>query len=150
MAPLKRTPVLKLLPRTEREPLTRSQMMARIRSRDTHPELATSSAVHALGLRFRKHAKQLPGKPDLYNVKRHWAIFVHGCFWHSHRACKLASTPKTNEKYWNEKLMRNKERDRRKIRALRDAGFRVLVVWECDVRRGDRLETILKRFFAML
>jgi DNA mismatch endonuclease (patch repair protein) len=138
--------VPKLLPRHKREPLTRSQMMARIRSRDTRPEIATRSAVHALGIRFRKHADKLPGKPDLANCTKRWAIFVQGCFWHSHAECRLASNPKSNRGYWEEKLRRNQERDKENLAALRDMGFRVLVVWECDVRNG-KLRRMLKRFF---
>lgn len=139
----------KLLARNRRAPLTRSQMMSRIRSRDTRPELVTGAAVHALGVRFRKHATDLPGKPDLVNRKKKWAIFVHGCFWHSHKACKLASDPKSNRGYWTEKLRRNQARDAKKIALLRKMGFRVLVVWECDVRDGRRLRVALNRFFAV-
>lgn len=138
----------RLLPRIRRAALTRSQMMSRIRSRNTRPELATGAAVHAMGIRFRRHADDLPGKPDLVNRSRKWAIFVHGCFWHSHEACKLASNPKSNKGYWTEKLRRNQARDREKIAVLRRMGFRVLVVWECDVRHGGRLRRALKRFFA--
>jgi DNA mismatch endonuclease (patch repair protein) len=144
-APMK-TPLPKIAPRRKRLPLTRSQMMARIRSDDTRPEMATRAAVHALGLRFRKHVAALPGKPDLANRKHKWAIFVHGCFWHSHRGCKLASQPKTNAAYWDPKLRRNKARDIEKIAALRTLGFKVLVLWECDVRGGKALRR-LRRFF---
>ena len=136
----------KLLPRRKRLPLTRSQMMGRVRSRDTRPEIATGAAVHALGIRFRKHNRNLPGKPDFANSRRRWAIFVHGCFWHSHAECRLASNPKSNQGYWAVKLLRNQERDKEKIAILRGMGFRVLVIWECDVRNG-KLENILKRFF---
>jgi DNA mismatch endonuclease (patch repair protein) len=137
----------KILPRRNRQPLTRSQMMARIRSENTRPEILTRAAVHALGFRFRKHVSSLPGKPDLANKTRRWAIFVHGCFWHSHRGCKLASDPKSNRQYWGEKLKRNKARDADKIATLRALGFKVLVVWECDVRDGSRLNKALWEFF---
>ena len=137
----------KLKPRRERAALTRSQMMARIRSQDTRPEILTRTAVHALGIRFRKHAAGLPGKPDLANQKKRWAIFVHGCFWHAHKDCRLASDPKSNRKYWGEKLRRNQIRDGEKIAALRAMGFRVLIVWECDVRNGQRLQQALEAFF---
>jgi DNA mismatch endonuclease (patch repair protein) len=131
------TVVAKLPPRRKREPLTRSQIMARIRSKDTRPEVLTRSAVHALGMRFRNHVAALPGKPDLANRKQGWAIFVHGCFWHSHPGCRLASKPKSNTSYWMAKLARNQARDADKVAALRRQGFRVLVIWECDVRDGD-------------
>ena len=144
MAPLQR-----ILPRRKRAPLTRSQMMARIRSRDTKPEVLTRAAVYALGFRFRKHVPSLPGNPDLANKLRKWAIFVHGCFWHSHQGCKLASNPKSNKEYWSEKLKRNSERDAIKIAALRARGYNVLVIWECDVRQGGRLEKALRKFFKI-
>jgi DNA mismatch endonuclease (patch repair protein) len=137
----------KILPRRKRAPLTRSEMMARIRSEDTRPEVLTRAAVYALGLRFRKHVGSLPGKPDLANKRRKWAIFVHGCFWHSHHGCKLASDPKSNRGYWAEKLKRNQARDAEKVGALRALGFNVLVVWECDVRDGSRLKKALHEFF---
>ena len=134
-------------PRRKREPLTRSQMMARIRSKNTKPEVLTRSAVQALGLRFRNHVDDLPGKPDLANKKRKWVIFVHGCFWHSHKGCKLASSPKSNTDYWAPKLGRNQERDAEKIAALRAIGFRILIVWECEVRDTAELAKVLQEFF---
>jgi DNA mismatch endonuclease (patch repair protein) len=141
------TVIPKIPPRRKREPLTRSQIMARIRSSDTRPEIMTRAAVHALGLRFRNHVVDLPGKPDLANKRRRWAIFVHGCFWHSHRGCRLASSPKSNTGYWTEKLYRNRLRDAQKIAALRSLGFQVLIVWECDVRSGVRLAEAVTEFF---
>lgn len=140
--------VPKIPPRKLRQALTRSQIMSRIRSENTRPEILTRAAVHAVGLRFRKHVKDLPGKPDLANKKQRWAIFVHGCFWHSHRGCKLASSPKSNTGYWAPKLKGNQERDIQKIKALRSEGFRVLVIWECEVRTGIGLSRALERFFA--
>lgn len=144
----KPAPVAKIPPRRKREPLTRSQVMSRIRSKNTRPEILTRSAVQIMGLRFRNHVDDLPGKPDLANKSRRWAIFVHGCFWHSHAGCRLASSPKTNKGYWTEKLARNKARDADKIAALEAQGYRVLVVWECDVRDGARLGKALSAFFA--
>jgi DNA mismatch endonuclease (patch repair protein) len=138
----------KIAPRSKRLPLTRSQMMGRIRSSDTRPEMLTRAAVHALGVRFRKHLTALPGKPDLANQKHKGAIFVHGCFWHSHRGCRLASQPKSNTAYWEPKLRRNKARDVEKVVALRGLGFKVLVVWECDIRGGSTLRAQLRKFFA--
>lgn len=150
MARSKASPVAKIPPRRKREPLTRSQMMARIRSKNTRPEVLTRSAVQALGLRFRNHVDDLPGKPDLANKTRKWAIFVHGCFWHSHAGCRLASSPKSNIGYWGEKLARNRARDAEKVAALQARGFRVLIVWECDVRDGARLQRQLQAFFKCL
>ena len=138
----------KIPPRAKREPLTRSQMMSRIRSRDTRPEVQTRAAVHRMGLRFRKHVTDLPGKPDIANKRAKWAIFVHGCFWHSHDNCKLASSPKTNADYWGDKLKRNRERDESKLCELQAWGFRVLVIWECEVRHGNKMHEALRSFFT--
>jgi DNA mismatch endonuclease (patch repair protein) len=140
----------KIAPRSLREPLTRSQMMGRIRSKNTLPEVRTRSTVHALGVRFRVHVADLPGKPDLANKARRWAIFVHGCFWHSHETCQLASKPRSNMGYWSEKLVRNRERDTLHRQALRDLGYEVLTVWECETRDERRLREAITAFFAGL
>ena len=134
----------RLASRREREALTRSEMMARIRAADTHPERAVRAALFAKGIRFRKNVKDLPGKPDIANKSGKWAIFVHGCFWHSHENCSLASQPKSNRGYWRPKLERTKERDRLHIEALRWLGYRVFVLWECNVRKGQIPATLLK------
>jgi DNA mismatch endonuclease, patch repair protein len=139
--------VARIAPRRKRDPLTRSQIMARIRSTDTRPEVVTRAAVHALGIRFRKHVKSLAGNPDLANKKAGWAIFVHGCFWHCHEGCPLASNPKSNRGYWDPKLRRNVTRDAEKVAMLRAQGFQVLVVWECEVRHGRKLDQALHKFF---
>jgi DNA mismatch endonuclease (patch repair protein) len=140
----------RIVGRRLRAPLSRSQMMARIRSKDTKPELRTRSAVHELGIRFRIHVPDLPGKPDLANKTRRWAIFVHGCFWHSHSGCVLASKPHSNKGYWSEKLARNRQRDALHKEALANLGFDVLTVWECDTRHNTRLHEILLTFFGGL
>jgi DNA mismatch endonuclease (patch repair protein) len=140
----------KIVPRRLRDPLTRSEIMGRIRFKDTKPEVRTRSAVHALGLRFRIHVADLPGKPDLANRARRWAIFVHGCFWHSHEGCQLASKPRSNAGYWSEKLVRNRERDAIHQQALRDLGYDVLTVWECETRDDTRLRDLIAAFFAGL
>lgn len=138
----------RIAPRRSRPPLTRSEMMGRIRSKDTKPEVKTRCAVHALGRRFRIHVADLPGKPDLANKTRRWAIFVHGCFWHSHENCRLASKPRSNTGYWFDKLARNRERDTIHQQALRDLGYQVLVVWECETRDETRLREVLAAFFV--
>lgn len=140
----------KIPPRARRDPLTRSQIMSRIQSMNTRPEVLTCAAVHRMGFRFRKHVADLPGKPDMANKRRKWAIFVHGCFWHSHDNCSLASSPKTNTDYWIVKLRRNRERDEIKLRELRAKGFRVLVVWECETRDGHQMHERLRGFFEVL
>lgn len=142
--------VEKIAPRRLRDPLTRSQMMARIRSKNTLPEVRTRAAVHALGLRYRVHVEDLPGKPDLANKTCRWAIFVHGCFWHSHDGCQLASKPRSNTGYWSEKLARNRERDILHLQALSDLGYEVLTIWECETRDEGRLREAVAAFFAGL
>ena len=136
--------VAKLTPRSKRQPLTRSEMMGRIGSNNTTPERRTGAGLHAMGLRYRKNANQLPGKPDFANRGRRWAIFVHGCFWHCHEGCTLASSPKTNRAYWVPKLKRNVERDASAMLKLREAGYRAFVVWECETRDSERLERRLR------
>jgi DNA mismatch endonuclease, patch repair protein len=114
-------------------------MMSRIRSTNTGPERKVRSAAHMAGLRFRIHARDLPGKPDLVNRRKRWAIFVHGCFWHSHEGCKLASRPRSNAAYWQPKLKANAARDQGHYRALLELGFQVFIIWECETRSPDRL-----------
>lgn len=126
----------RLAPRRKRQALTRSEMMGRIRSADTHPERTVRAILFAKGIRFRKNVKDLPGKPDIANKAGKWAIFIHGCFWHSHQNCRLASQPKSNSLYWQPKLERTRERDRLHIGALKRLGYRVFVLWECDIRKG--------------
>ena len=140
----------RIAPRRLRPPLTRSEMMGRVRSKDTKPEVKTRSAVHALGRRFRIHVADLPGKRDLANKARRWAIFVHGCFWHSHENCRLASKPRSNTDYWSVKLARNRERDAIHQQALHDLGYGVLVVWECDTRDDAKLREVLAAFLGRL
>ena len=109
-----------------RAPLSKSAIMGRIRGRDTRPELATRSALHRLGWRFRANVQSLPGKPDIAIKSRRIAIFVHGCFWHLHEGCRLARQPKGNTAYWGPKLRRNVERDAQQRAQLQTLGFRVL------------------------
>lgn len=125
----------------------RSELMSRIRSKDTQPELAVRRLLHALGYRYVLHDRRLPGKPDLVFPSRGKVIFVHGCFWHGH-TCAKASKPKSNAAYWSAKIAGNKARHRRQSRALRALGWRVLIVFECAAQpsRIDRLAPRLLRF----
>ena len=129
-------------------PTQRSERMARVRSKDTKPELVVRSLLHRMGYRFRLHGKALPGKPDIVLPRHRKAVFVHGCFWHRHGACRPLSLPTTNTAFWAEKFAANVRRDRRKLRALRNAGWGVLVVWECQLKDRDRLERRLRAFLA--
>lgn len=114
-------------------PTQRSERMSRIRSRDTKPEIALRKALHSLGFRFRVRKTGLPGKPDLVLAKYRCVIFVHGCFWHRHPGCKVATTPKSNTEFWVEKFTRNVDRDKRVQKQLEEDGWHVITVWECDV-----------------
>lgn len=114
----------------------RSLMMSGIRGRDTGPELRVRRALHRLGYRFRLHCKNLPGSPDVVLPKYKIAIFVHGCFWHFHQGCRFAKMPSSRKEFWEPKLLGNRERDAAAVAALREAGWRVLLVWECFLRES--------------
>lgn len=120
----------------------RSWNMAQIRSKDTKPEVAVRSLLHRAGYRFRCGTHGLPGKPDVVLPRWKTAVFVHGCFWHQHRGCIDCSRPATNSSYWLPKLARNVSRDRSVKRALRRAGWHVVVVWECECKNS---EAVLRR-----
>jgi len=112
----------------------RSECMSKIRSKDTKPELALRKALFARGFRYRVNDKKLPGKPDIVLRKYKTVIFLHGCFWHRHKGCKYAYTPKTNTKFWVDKINSNRERDKSNFQKLTDLGWNVLTVWECEIR----------------
>lgn len=108
--------------------------MSAIRARNTRPELRLRSALHAAGLRYRIHRKELPGSPDLVFPKFRAVIFVHGCFWHRHPGCPKATSPSTRPEFWADKFAKNIERDERSRQSLIDAGWRVATVWECSLK----------------
>jgi DNA mismatch endonuclease, patch repair protein len=118
---------------------TRSRMMSGIRGANTKPELKVRRFLHAAGLRYRLHVKDLPGKPDIVLPRHRAAVFVHGCFWHQHPGCRFAYSPKSNAEFWQKKLSGNVQRDRVKEQLLREAGWRVFTVWECEAANPDRL-----------
>lgn len=130
-------------------PSERSERMSRIRARDTKPELALRKAIHALGLRYRLGSR-LSGKPDLVFPRHKAVVFVHGCFWHRHEGCKVATTPKSNIDFWTDKFSRNVERDARVARELRAAGWRVFVAWECELTGKGRAVEQAKHLAALI
>ncbi len=129
-------------------PEIRSRMMQGIRSKDTLPEFAVRSCAHGLGLRFRLHDRKLPGRPDLVFARHSTVIFVNGCFWHRH-TCRWTSTPKTRPEFWQAKFAANQARDAIKRAELEMAGWRVIVVWECETRDEDVLRLRLARLFGL-
>lgn len=124
----------------------RSEIMARVRSRDTKPEMMVRRLVHAMGYRYRLHAKDLPGKPDLVFRSREKVIFIHGCFWHQHEDCALARLPKSRQNFWVPKLDANRQRDVRNECALQHAGWDVLTIWECELGDVAKLRTRIRGF----
>lgn len=124
---------------------TRSRMMSAISGKNTLPERQVRSALHRQGLRFRLHDATLPGRPDVVLPKWRTVVVINGCFWHQHAGCRFATLPMQNRTFWRSKFRSNVERDRRAIAALRALGWRVLVVWECQIRRGRVLDTLANR-----
>ncbi|MBT8419839.1 MAG: very short patch repair endonuclease [Gammaproteobacteria bacterium] len=124
----------------------RSKRMSLIRGTGSVPEMKLRRLVHGMRFRYRLHVGKLPGKPDLVFPSRRAVIFMHGCFWHRHKDCKLARLPKSKLDFWEPKLEENRKRDLCKQRQLRDMGWRVLVVWECEMVDTDRISTIVQEF----
>lgn len=122
----------------------RSFNMSRIKSVNTTPEILLRKKLFAQGFRYRKNVKTLPGKPDIVLKKYMTVIFVNGCFWHGHNDCKYYVIPKTRTDFWVEKINRNIERDKKNIEKLKSAGWKVIIVWECDLKK-EKLETTLKK-----
>ncbi len=131
------------------EPETRSYNMSQISGKDTKPEMMVRKFLHANGFRYRLHVKDLPGKPDLVLPKHKTVIFVHGCFWHAHEGCKYFKIPKTRTDWWKEKLMGNRERDKKHIRQLEDSGWNIIVIWECELK-PDNAESTLSDLINIL
>ena len=127
-------------------PEQRARVMARVKGRNTRPEMRVRRLVHAMGHRYRLHRRDLPGSPDLVFPGRRKAIFVHGCFWHGHDCARGARKPKTNAAYWTAKIKRNTDRDARALEALHEAGWETLVLWECALKDADALAARLQAF----
>lgn len=126
--------------------IDRSAIMRSVKSRDTKPEIVVRRLAHALGFRFRLHRHDLPGRPDLVFPGRRKLIFVNGCFWHGHDCKRGAREPKTNADYWRRKIQRNRERDAQALKDLAADDWRVLVIWECEMRDADGLRARLIAF----
>ncbi len=131
-------------------PGARSELMRRVRSKDTGPEMRVRRLVHGMGYRYRLHASDLPGRPDLVFRPRRKVIFVHGCFWHRHEGCAKNRTPKTRRSYWTKKLDGNVVRDRRNQAALAKHGWAALVIWECETTDLEALAPRIRRFLGPL
>lgn len=125
---------MKAVPTSE----ARSRLLARVRQRGTAAELAVGVVLRRLGLSYRKNVRSLPGSPDFANRRRRWAVFVQGCFWHAHTGCRRATTPRANREFWIAKFARNRGRDAEAVRALRRMGFRVVLIWECELEDAER------------
>jgi DNA mismatch endonuclease (patch repair protein) len=123
-----------------------SALLGRVRQRETAPEQAVGLALRGLSIHYRKNVKRLRGAPDFANRRKKWAVFVNGCFWHAHRGCSRATVPKANRPFWEEKFRQNRARDASAVRALRKSGFRVCIIWECELGEAQRR---LARFFRL-
>lgn len=125
--------------------MSRSDIMRAVKRANTEPEIIVRQVLHALGLRFRLHRRDLPGSPDVVLPRFQTVIFVHGCFWHRHPDCRYTTTPKTRQEYWLPKFTANIERDLRKEAQLKALGWRVLLVWECETKQREELTLRLRR-----
>lgn len=123
----------------------RSEVMGRIRSKDTKPEITVRRYLFSKGLRFRIHIKDLPGKPDIGLPKYKTVIFIHGCFWHGHKnkKCKNSKIPKSNSEFWKEKISYNRRRHSTNLKVLKNSGWNVFVIWECELNQKRRDSTLL-------
>lgn len=126
----------------------RSERMSRVKAKDTKPEMAVRSLVHRLGFRYRLHDHNLPGTPDLVFTRTMRLVFVHGCFWHRHKGCALARMPKTRVAFWKRKLEGNRKRDSRNQNKLRKEGWRLLVIWDCQLKDVAAVTRTVKRFLG--
>ncbi|MGQ3891548.1 very short patch repair endonuclease [Legionella sp. CNM-4043-24] len=123
----------------------RSRNMAAIKGKNTKPELDVRRFLHHQGYRYRLHRKDLPGKPDITLTKYRAVLFINGCFWHRHENCRLAYNPKSNSDFWQQKFQKNVENDLKKHQSLRDLGWKVIVIWECEIKNRSYREWICER-----
>ena len=129
-------------------PFRRSENMRRIKAKDTKPEMVVRKLLHSMGYRYRLHAKDLPGKPDVVFRRLKRVVFVHGCFWHQHSECREGRLPGTRPEYWIPKLGRNVERDKIHVASLAQAGWQVLTLWECQLSDVNALKQTLRAFLS--
>ncbi|WP_303224903.1 very short patch repair endonuclease [Alistipes communis] len=120
----------------------RSEIMSHVTGKETKPEIIVRKYLFARGLRYRKNVKRLPGTPDIVFPKYKTAVFVNGCFWHGHKGCRYSHLPSTNFEYWEKKIADNIERDERKKRELEGLGYRVLIIWQCQLKSNTKIETL--------
>lgn len=129
--------------------MSRSDIMRAVKRAHTGPEIIVRQVLHALGLRFRLHRRDLPGSPDIVLPRFRTVVFVHGCFWHRHPGCRYAGIPKSRQEYWLPKFEANVERDERKETQLREQGWRILVIWGCETKNLEALEVRLRLEFEL-
>jgi DNA mismatch endonuclease (patch repair protein) len=136
------------------EPSVRSYNMSRVKGKDTKPEVQVRKYLHAAGFRYTLHGKykgkKLPGKPDIILPSYKSVVFVHGCFWHAHKDCKFFTIPDTRSHFWKEKLLGNRQRDTENSIKLEQMGWTVFVVWTCDLKTNEKVETTLKNLAQQL
>ena len=120
----------------------RSEIMSHVTGKETKPEIIVRKYLFARGLRYRKNVKRLPGTPDIVFPKYKTAVFVNGCFWHGHKGCRYSHLPSSNFEYWEKKIADNIERDERKKRELEGLGYRVLIIWQCQLKSNTKIETL--------
>ena len=120
--------------------------MSRIRGKDTKPEMLVRRDLHARGLRYRLHERKLPGRPDLVFPKHHTAVFIHGCFWHGHYNCKYFVVPKTRTDWWLTKINRNKQVDLENLSKLSYAGWKIFIIFECELKTDNRIKSLNKLY----
>ncbi|MCD8176230.1 MAG: very short patch repair endonuclease [Tannerellaceae bacterium] len=128
----------------------RSKVMSNIRSKNTKPEITLRKELYKIGFRYRINYKKLPGKPDIVFPKYKTAIFVNGCFWHGHGPCSDTHIPKTNSTYWQDKIDRNKQRDKENIEKLESLGWKVMTVWDCEIQKKEKLDLLIKEIESIL
>lgn len=132
----------------------RSEIMSKISGKDTKPEIIVRKYLFSKGFRYRKNVNELPGKPDIVLLKYKIIIFIHGCFWHGHEGCKKSTLPTTNLEFWKDKLEKNKERDKFNILKLQEIGWKVIVIWQCELKNiafiNNRLEKLVAEITTMI